>query len=153
LAWLPGARRTVFQQRCANFAAALAALLGGGTPLHAALGIAAESSGDPDLRRGAEALAVAVKDGRFPSDDGPIALRFPPFLRWAIWHSETSIGRGHALQIAARMYRESADRRAERLQTLAPVVTVVLVGGSVVLLYGLTLFVPVVEMLRALAAA
>jgi hypothetical protein len=49
------------------------------------------------------------------------------------------------------MYRESAERRAARLRTLAPIVALVLFGGTVTLLYGLTLFVPVVELLRTLA--
>ena len=129
--WLPGVSRTLFQERCARFAASLSELLDGGLPLAEALHIAGDESGDADLRAGAKLLAAAVKEGPFPGDDSLVALRFPPFLRWAIWHSEEAIGRGRALQIAARMYREAAERRAERLRTMAPIVALVLLGGTV----------------------
>ena len=149
--WLPGVRKTVSQERCARFAASLAELLDEGAPLDESLRIAGDGSGDAALRESAQRLATAIGTGQFPSDDSPTALRFPPFLRWAIWHSEATTGRARALEIAARMYRETAERRAERLRTVAPVVALVLLGGTVTLLYGLALFVPMVELLYALA--
>jgi type IV pilus assembly protein PilC len=149
--WLPGVARAAFQQRSANFAASLAALLDAGTPLDEGLRIAADGCGDANLRSGANQLAVAVNDGRMPGDDSQAAKRFPPFLRWALCHAEATTGRAHALHIAARMYQESAARRVERLRALAPLAVLVLVGGTVTLLYGLALFVPLVELLRAIA--
>lgn len=149
--WLPGVSKTVYQERCARFAASLAELLDDGVPLDESLRIAADGSGDAALRESAQRLATAVDAGQLPGDESPVALRFPPFLRWAIWHSEATTGRARALQIAARMYRETAERRAERLRTVAPVLALVLLGGSVTLLYGLALFVPMVELLSALA--
>ena len=71
--------------------------------------IAGDASGDADLREGARLLADAVHEGRLPGDDSPVALRFPPFLRWAIWHSDATTGRVRALQIAARMYRRGGQ--------------------------------------------
>jgi general secretion pathway protein F len=152
LGWLPGVSQIVFQQRAARFAGSLAELLDSQVPLREALVIAGDSSGAANLMEGAKLLAAAVQDGPLPDDDGPIALRFPPFLRWALWHSDTSTGRVRALQIAARMYSEASQRRGERLQTFAPMVALVLLAGTVTLLYGLALFVPVVEMLVELAA-
>jgi type II secretory pathway component PulF len=149
--WLPGARRIVFQERAARFAGSLAELLDSQVPLQDALVIAGESSGEADLRDGARLLADSVQAGTLPSDDGPIAQKFPPFLRWAVWHSDATTGRVRALQIAARMYHEASKRRGERLRTFAPIVALVLLAGTITLLYGLALFVPVVEMLRALA--
>jgi type II secretory pathway component PulF len=149
--WLPGVSRVVFQQRAALFAGSLAELLDSQVPLDEALVIAGDSSGDADLREGANLLAGAVHNETLPNDDSPIALRFPPFLRWAVWHSDATTGRVGALRIAARMYHESSKRRGERLRAIAPIVALVLVAGTVTLLYGLALFVPVVEMLRALA--
>jgi type II secretory pathway component PulF len=151
LRWLPGASRIVFQERCSRFASSLAALLDSKVPLPEALVIAGDMSGDVNLNQGANALAKAEQSRNVPADDSSIAMRFPPFLRWAIWHAEATTGRARALEIAARMYREASKRRAERMRTLVPMVALVLLGGTVTLLYGLTLFVPVVELLRTLA--
>jgi type II secretory pathway component PulF len=152
LSRLPGTSQTMFQQRCARFAASLVDMLRHGTPLDAALEIAADGSGDASLRQGARSLADGVRSGRLPSEDSRAAKLFPPFLRWALWRSEGTTGRERALQIAATLYRDMASRRAERLRTLAPIVILVLVGGTVTLLYGLALFVPFVELLHAIAA-
>jgi general secretion pathway protein F len=150
--WLPGVSRITFQERCAAFAASLAELLDSNVPLPDALPIAADSCGDSDLRDGARSLAAAIEAGQMPADDSPIALQFPPFMRWALWRSEETTGRARALEIAARMYRETAQQLAERLQTVAPMAALVVVGGTVTLLYGLALFVPVVELLHKLSA-
>jgi type II secretory pathway component PulF len=149
--WLPGTSRIIFQQRCARFAAALARLLDNHVSLPDALTISGEVCGDKTLARGAKSLAAAEHEGHWPADSSALALEFPPFLRWAIWHADATTGRARALDIAAKMYRESAERRAARLRTLAPIVALVLLGGTVTLLYGMTLFVPVVELLRTLA--
>lgn len=149
--WLPGMSRVVFQERSANFAEAVARLLEKRTPFGEAVRLAADASGDARLTEGAEALAAGLADGELPADNSPEARRFPPFLRWALWHSETTIGRDRALRMAAGIYRQSAQRRADRLRLIAPMVVSVVLGGGVVLLYGLALFVPVVQMLRALA--
>jgi type II secretory pathway component PulF len=151
LGWLPGARRTLFQERCARFAASLRALIDAGLPFDDALRIAGDASGDSDLRTGSALLAADAACGAMPSDSSPKALLFPPFLRWAIWHAEETTGRSRALEIAARLYREAAEHRAERLRTLAPILAILFLGGSVTLLYGLALFMPFVELLRSLA--
>jgi type II secretory pathway component PulF len=151
LRWMPGASQIVLNQRCARFAASLAELVEKNVPLDQALSIAGDASGDAELANGSKSLSAAVQNGQLPPDDGAAAVRFPPFLRWAIWHADATTGRAQALEIAARMYREAAQRSAERLHTLAPMVALVMLGGTVTLLYGLTLFVPVVELLRTLA--
>jgi type II secretory pathway component PulF len=153
LRWLPGMSQGLFHARCSRFAASLAALLENQTPLPEALLIAGDASSDTDLTLGARSLAAAEQKNQPPSDDSSIAKRFPPFLRWAIWHSDATTGRVRALEIAARMYRDASERRAERLRTLAPMAAIVLIGGTVTLLYGLTLFVPVVELLKSLASS
>lgn len=140
LAWLPGMSRTILQQRWVTFAESLAALLEGGVPLEEALRITAGAG---------EGKAAAVQA---PSEDSPWAMRLPPFLRWALWHSEATTGRVRALRIAAGIYRESARHRVDRWRVFLPVATCVILGGGVTLLYGMALFVPVVEMLRGLAS-
>jgi general secretion pathway protein F len=149
--WLPGVSKTMFQEHCAHFAEALAELLHDGVPVGEALGLAADSSGAARLREMVARLSTALDDGQLPSDGSPTAQRFPPFLRWAIWQAESTTGRVRALEIAARVYRSAAQRRGQRLRTLAPLVATALFGGTFTLLYGLALFVPMVELLEALA--
>ena len=75
-----------------------------------------------DLRESGRAVVDwPSQDGQTPSDDSPTAVRFPPFLRWAIWHSEDTTGRAATLEIAARRVsrggrttgRAAADHRAD----------------------------------------
>jgi hypothetical protein len=54
--------------------------------------------------------------------------------------------------MAAGIYRESAKRREEKLRVITPIIVCVLVGGGATLLYGLSLFVPLVQLLRAIAS-
>ncbi len=91
--WLPGVSTSIYQERCARFADALAKLVDDGVPLDEGLRVAADSSGDGRLRESIARLTTAVDHGQLPSDDSPTALRFPPFLRWAIWYSEETTGR------------------------------------------------------------
>jgi type II secretory pathway component PulF len=149
--WLPGVSATLHQERCARFADALSGLLNDGLPLAKAVRVAADASGDGQLRASVEQLSTALESGDLPSVDSSTAQRFPHFLRWAIWQSAGTTSRARALEIASRVYRNAAARRGERLGTLAPMVALVVFGGTVTLLYGLALFVPMVELLRALA--
>jgi general secretion pathway protein F len=150
--WLPGMSRSVIGARWASFAETLAMLDGSGVPLKESLPLAACSVGDSRLAEAGQALAASLEDDQLPGDDSPAVREFPPFLRWAILHSESTIGRGRALEMAARVYRQAAQRSAERSRIVAPMFVCVILGGGVTLLYALAVFLPVVEMLRALAS-
>jgi general secretion pathway protein F len=144
LGWLPGMSRTILQQRWVTFAESLAALLEGGVSLEEALRITAGA--------GEGNAAAAQQPGQALSENSPWGKRLPPFLRWALWHSEATTGRVRALRIAAGIYLQAAQHRVDRWRVLLPVATCVILGGGVTLLYGMALFVPVVEMLRGLAS-
>ncbi len=157
LAWVSGVSRTVSLERAANFAEATAALMHNGMPLAEAMRIAADAWNAAPLADATRALAarlveIQTKQGQPNIDDSQLAASFPPFLRWSLLHSEATIGRVRALQTAAELYRREAEHRQERLRVVAPLVLAVVIGGGATLLYGLALFVPVVEMLRALAS-
>jgi hypothetical protein len=96
-------------------------------------------------------MARAAQAGHPRANSSDRGREFPPLLRWAIGHSDEPAARAHALEIAARIYRQTAERRTERLRTLAPMVALVTLGGTLTLLYGLALFVPLVELLLTLA--
>jgi type II secretory pathway component PulF len=151
-AWLPGMAHATFQRRAAGFADVVAALLHSQMPLHEALPIAADAWNDAPMIEATRNLAASLKQGQTHSDEGRLAQRFPPLLRWALWHSEETTGRARALKLAAGVYRRTSDQQLERVRTLAPLVTCVVIGGGMTLLYGLALFAPYVDLLRGLAA-
>jgi type II secretory pathway component PulF len=57
------------------------------------------------------------------------------------------------LKHAAETYHRRAQHQAELARVFLPVVLTLVLGGTVVLLYGLTLFVPYTTLLRALGRA
>jgi type II secretory pathway component PulF len=136
--------RAIEEQRNANLADKLATLLSAGAPLDEALRLASGAKSDPHLATSANAEPAITEDSEN-------ARRLPPFLRYALWRSEAGVGHVRALRMAAELYRASAQRRADRVRLIAPLVLCAVIGGGVTLLYGLALFVPVVEMLQSLA--
>jgi type II secretory pathway component PulF len=151
--WLhvPGLSRSVSKARWASFAEMLATLDKGGVPLEEGLPLAACASGDPAITESGSALAAELQHNEPVKSNRSAARRMPPFLRWAILNAQSTIGRARAIEMAALVYRDSADRSAERAQILAPMIVTALLGGGITLLYALALFMPVVEMLKALA--
>ena len=150
--WLPGMAKVVREQRSARFATSLAGFLEAEAPLHESLRMAAVVWENEAFEQGTLALSASLERGQFPSNDTPFALALPPLLRWAIWHPDDTVGRTRALRMAAGVYREAAQRRVQRLHVTAPIVTCVVIGGGVVLLYALALFVPVAQLLQGLAS-
>ena len=150
-AWLPGMAHVIAQQRSAKLAESIATLLERGRPLDEALRISAGAWDDPRQEEAVNALSAKVASGQELTDDSAAAMRLPPLLRYALCRADASVGRASALRMAADVYRASASDRLDRLQFLAPLVLCVAIGGVVTLLYGLSLFLPVVEMLRGLA--
>jgi general secretion pathway protein F len=149
--WLPAMSRSVKEARWASFAETLSVLEGSRIPVEESLPLAACAVGDAHIAEAGRLLADRMVETSARSDDIPAAKRFPPFLRWAILHSEATIGRARALEMAARLYRQAAERSAERSRIVAPMFVCVILGGGVTLLYALAVFLPVVELLRALA--
>lgn len=125
---LPGLRRADLDRRAANFAQLLAALVESCLPLD-------------------EALSVA--SGAW--DDSTVTDSYPPLLKWAIFEAEPVMERHTALRLVADAYRASAQRRLDRWTVAAPLALLVVVGGGATLLYGLALFVPIVDLLQGLA--
>jgi type II secretory pathway component PulF len=148
---LTGASQTQFHQRCANFCEQLITLLDAGVPLAEGVPLAADASGDRTLEQGARAYAVAQSQRSGAASEERAARLFPPFLRWALWQTDESVPPAQALRLAASVYRESAQRRAERSHIAIPIAACVILGGGATLLYGLALFLPITELLQALA--
>lgn len=135
---------SIRESQAAGIAHALAALLESGTPLAEALSFMVPQS-RPEAAASSQPLHPSALDAASAS------LKFPPLLHWALFESEPAIPRPTALRIAAGLYRDSAERRVARWRMLAPMFLCASVGGTVTLLYGLALFVPIIDMLKGLA--
>lgn len=149
--WLPGMSQVTYWQRCANLAERLATLLDSGVPLQQGLGLAARTAGDPTLTRGAEEFLAQASVGRAQRGGLAAESRLPPLLRWVLSHSTQTTGTSPALRMAARWYRSAAGRRAEQIRIVVPLVACIVIGGTAALLYGLALFVPLMQLYRQLA--
>ena len=121
--WLPGRKRFVEAVEKANYAENVARLLATNHSLPESLQL------------------VGSLDGN---------ARMPPMLHWVCTVEVEDSSRVNLLRFAARAYRESANREISRWRTWLPVLVGVLVGGAFVLAYGLSLFTPMIELLKTL---
>jgi type II secretory pathway component PulF len=148
---LTGAATTDSEERTAAFADWLALLLSSGAPEEESLRLASEASGDPRLQAGARSLDGALLEVAATSGGSRRSWGFPPFLQWALRRPDAA-QQAQALMVAADVYRDSARRSSKRAAVVVPIVASAMIGGGAVLLYGLSLFVPLTEMLRGIAA-
>jgi len=130
MSWLPGQRAIFETIRKANYADAVSNLL------------EHEYSEEQTL-----ASVGALNNGE-KQDAKQAAL--PPLLRWALGDDVIREDRIEALHFSARGYREIALKRAGKWRSWFPVLVGSLFGGAIVLVFGLSLFGPMIELLSAL---
>ena len=143
----PWMGRMLQYSRAATFLDVLALLVEHQTPLPEAVVLAAESSGDPETLHSARQLATAIESGQSLPEAAPA---FPPLVGWLLM----AAGRGEALLPALRHAAAACRRRArhqsDMFHLFTPIFFTIAVGGGVVALYALMLFLPYVSMLYAL---
>ncbi len=153
--WLnavPAAGRALRDARTATWAEILGLLVEHGVPLHEALMLAAECTGSKKLVRSSRELAASLEQGSLGTAPKPQLRGVPKLLVWI-----TGVGaRPQNLSIVARhvadTYRRRTLREAQWLRDAFPMWLVVGVGGLLVGLFGVMLFMPYAELLEALAA-
>lgn len=153
LAAVPGIGRLNRNFRTATFGDLLAMLLEHGVPLQEALEIAGDASGDRRLMSETGALVAAVREGRPLSAGLSQTTALPALARWMIAAGERQAALPATLRQVAALYRRRAEHQAEWMKVVLPVAIVLIVGGGAVLLYALTLFVPLTGLLRDLAVS
>lgn len=130
--WLPGSSQLDATLQHAIFAENTACLLD-----------AQQSQGD------ANSFAAKVpNDVARPMTD---TAKMPAMLRWALTSPVQRDERSKLLRSVAHVYRQLALRKAMRLQSVLPVVVGAVIGGVLVLGYGLSLFAPVVQLIYLLS--
>lgn len=149
LGWLPWVGGMVSSAKAAMYADLLALLLENRVPLSEAMELAGEASGESRLRTGSRRAAEAVRSGAGP---GEIGEGLPPMLRWILSTGGEDGTLSASLRRAAGLYHERANETADILRTMLPAGLMIVIGGGAALLYGLSLFVPVTELLEQLSA-
>ncbi|HUP82421.1 MAG TPA: hypothetical protein VM260_27960 [Pirellula sp.] len=77
-------------------------------------------------------------------------IALPPMLQWALGDDVNSEDSANALRFSASGYRELAQSRTKQWRAWFPVVFGALLGGGLVLMFGLSLFAPMIELLIAI---
>jgi general secretion pathway protein F len=149
----PWMRALLADYEAANFSELLALLLEHRVPYPSAMVLAAESSGDQRLVRGARAVAAALERGDSPATAMESAGRraFLPMLRWVLATGQAQGSLVAALHNLADLYRKRARFQAEKLYVFLPVLLLIAIGASATLIYGLALFIPLTTLLRGLS--
>ncbi|MGI9428693.1 MAG: type II secretion system F family protein [Bythopirellula sp.] len=144
-----GMKKYLADTRHANFAGQLARLIERDIPLVDALPLAAGQSSDQRLAAAAATISDARR--RDESIEPAQVSTVPPLLRWALISQLSSEQLPDNLRFAADTYRRSAVRRADRWRFTLPVVVGALLGGVIVLAFGLSVFTPMVSLLENLS--
>jgi len=156
--WLrlfPWMKSILTNYETANFSELLALLLEHSVAYPSALVLAAESTGNPRLARGARQLAEAVTRGEGTAAAlGTVEERtFLPMLRWVLATGQQQGSLVAALHNLADLYRKRAKYQAEKLAVFLPTILMLVIGASVTMLYGLALFLPLINILRELTVS
>ncbi len=147
--WIPGVSRYLKSVKNALFTEELARLVQTGMPPFKAARLAAGTTGDAVLIKACATLTEGLQNHNSAESTRQVSL--PPLVHWALsgnLEREDLVG---VLQFAAQTYRQSAERMAVLWQTALPILLGGLLGGAIVLLYGLSVFWPYVQMMRDLA--
>jgi general secretion pathway protein F len=151
VSWLPGVSRVTADQRCVSLAELLALLVEHEVPLHEGLRLAAQASGDRKLTSAVQQMANAAEQGQSLTQDAQAAKQLPPFLRWALTTPTEAGSLARTLRLAAKTYRHRAERHTKWLCVVMPMLTCVGLAGGVTLLYCLSVFGPLVQLIKDLS--
>jgi type II secretory pathway component PulF len=154
--WLklfPWMRSILTNYEGANFCELLALLLEHDVTYPVALKLAAESTGNPRLVRGAHSLSEAIRRG----ESVPRALEatdqraFLPMLRWVLATGQEQGSLARALRNLSGHYRKRGKYLADKLAVFLPAFITVLIGACVGLFYALAVFIPIINLLGQLS--
>jgi general secretion pathway protein F len=151
LGWIPGMKCIGYHFRCASFADLLAVLIDHEVALPDGIVLAADAAGERSLRSSARVAAEATRNGERLRQDLPGIEGIPPYLRWLIARGQQQGNLVPSLRFAGETYRRQAVDRAQWVKLAFPIMACVVIGGGATLVYALTLFVPLTDMLWALS--
>ena len=144
--WLPGAHDVALSR----FSRVLALLVEHDVPLPQACRLSGASAGNSALHQAGERLANHVEAGNSLSSAVNAESRLPAFLKWLMTVGEQQGSLASSLYQATSVYEHRALAKLDWFRRVIPPTLVLLVGGAITLVYGLSLFIPMTELLRSL---
>jgi len=149
----PTIRQSLRDGRMATFAEILSLLVKQRIPLHEAIVLAADASGDRGLSGAAREIADRQRSGEIIGGQDRIPAPFPPLLGWQVLAGVHQPNLSETLLITADSYRQRAASAAAWASLYLPVVLTVVFGGTATLLQAMVTFGPIIKMLYELAQA
>lgn len=154
LNWLPGRTRYLDALHKANYAENVARLLENGYSLAQALTLIgplpSESTNAGLYATATENIIEADASGQRLAWDDPSIRALPALLRWSFTGDLLGQRMPDVLRIAARNYRAIARRYSVLAHWWLPTLIGSLLGGALVFAFALSLFGPMIELLRTL---
>ena len=126
--------------RLATFADLMALLVEHDVPLDRALALAGDASGDAALATSARQLAAEIGRGADRRKRAPAG--FPPLVGWLLAGGRPQAALASSLRHTAEAYRRRALRLDDWLRLYLPIALTLTIGGTIVVLYALSVFVP-----------
>lgn len=151
LCCVPRAGRVARNAKTATLAEVLGLLVEHDVPLGEAVVLAAECTADRALARSAQRLAASLAQGAEGERRRSEAEGFPPLLVWLV---SSPIQKQTLVPMArhvAETHRRKTASDVQWLRDYLPIWLMLLVGGLVALLYCLTLFLPLTQLMEALS--
>ena len=150
--WLPGSNRYFATVAYSTFAEQLSKLLAAGVPFAESLRLAGKASGNESLMLTSDTIAAARERNEVLTAGDEMQLStLPPLLGWVLTSNLEGESLPDLLRFTAETYRQSADRQSAVWHIALPTVLSALLGGAIVLGYGLSLFVPYLNLMVDLA--
>lgn len=151
LRWIPGVGRIGRNYSYYSFSHMMALLCEQGVPLDESLELSADATGVQRIQRAAYALAEVDRRGDISKMTEKRYSGFPSFLQWIIsrGHSRDELVR--SLNMSAGVYRRRAANQVLWLRYSFPLIASLFIGGTVTLLYTLTLFIPLADLMGVFA--
>jgi type II secretory pathway component PulF len=145
--WVPGSRRYFTAMRNDHLAQQLAMLVESGYSLDESLALVGQLRGSNFVASSVH----AADSGQVPSAPVDPQASMPSLLRWALSGDLGGEPLPRVLRFVAQTYRQTAERQQTIWRVAVPSICGVLLGGSFVLGYSLSLFLPVVQLLKDVA--
>ena len=152
--WLPWRSGALSAIGKANYAENIASLVDQNYSLGQSLSLLgplpAELAGQRETAPAIERLIEAERLNEPVALHDPTLAPLPPLLRWAFTSGLAGRPLANVLRFTSKTYLQAADRNLSFWRTWLPIILSATIGGLLVLLYSLSLFVPMVELLKSL---
>lgn len=142
----------MYSVRVATFCELLGLLVEHQVPLAEGVLLAADASGDGQIRAEAHDLAQRIGRGQ-PPEPATRHRRaaIPPLLAWTLAHDQPEVDLPAALSAAADTYYRRAEHLSDWSQLYLPMILTLGIGGTATIIYGILVMAPWFFFLHQLA--